>query len=121
MTGVPSYRVESAPWSEPPDYPDFRPYEPHPWLPAGVNSTAVALDELNGMGLNWTRSYDIFDDIVLARPTVMTGPNNFDPAMPGEVGQTIDAWVVREKRTIMLQRDFSKTKAAGWRGHRSTP
>lgn len=121
MTGAPSDRVETEPRSQPPSYPDFRPYVPHPWLPAGINDAFFAGDELNGMGINWPRSYGVWDDIALSQPTVMTAANNFDPELPGEIGQTVDIWVQSEKRTIVLQRDFTKTRAEGRRGHRSTP
>jgi hypothetical protein len=120
-SGVPSYQIEAVPLSEPPSYPDFRPDTPHPWLPAGLNSTPISGQEYNGIGQNWPRFYESWDDVVLPRPTVMAAVGNPDIAMPNEAGQTVDLWVMREKRKIVLSRDFNKVRARGRRGHRSTP
>lgn len=101
-----------------PDYPDWRTYQPSPWLPAGINSAAFAGDELNGGGVNWPREVWGWDDIELSRPTVLLGPGNFDDVsgLAYENGQTVDAWIGREKRVLAIQRDHDKVKAAGRAG-----
>lgn len=97
-------------------YPDWRMYQPHPWLPAGVNDAPFAGDELNGAGVNWPREVWGWDDITLSRPTVLAGVGNTDPEVPHEDGQTVDVWVVRERRTTVLARDRNKARAAGRAG-----
>jgi hypothetical protein len=106
------------PWSgTPPAYPDFRPNEPHPWLPAGMNSTVVSGDELNGGGINWDREVWVWDDIRLSRPTLMAATGNTDPNVPSVDGQTVDLWVARERRDVFVPRDPRKVRANGRRGH----
>ena len=102
---------------EVPSYPDFRPSDPHPWLPAGINDAYFAGDELNGSGINWPREEWGWTDGGLSRPTMLAGTGNNDPTLPHEDGQTVDMWVAREKLFFKLPRDYSKTKAAGRAGH----
>jgi hypothetical protein len=100
-----------------PSYPDVRPYEPHPWLPAGINDCFIAGDEMNGAGVNWPREEWGWTDSALSRPTVLAAAGNTDPDVPHEDGQTVDMWIGREKRLIALPRDYSKSRAAGRAGH----
>lgn len=102
---------------EVPSYPDWRPDVPHPWLPAGMNSTVLAGDEMNGGGVNWPREVYGWDDIELSRPTVLAASGNPDPGLPHEDGQTVDMWVGREHRFLKLPRDYNKSRAAGRAGH----
>lgn len=99
----------------PPSYPDVRPFEPHPWIPSGIDSAVFAGDELNGRGVNWDREVWGWTDSALSTPTMM-GNDNLDSDLPDDTHQTVDVWVQREKRFLMLARDWNKTRAAGRRG-----
>jgi hypothetical protein len=99
-----------------PEYPDVRPFEPHPWLPSGIDDAPFAGDEVNGVGINWPREVWGWDSSETSRPTAMAGPGNTTSGLPEDVGQTVDVWVVREKLRINVPRDRNKVRAAGFRG-----
>lgn len=80
----------------------------HPELPAGMNSTPVACDEFNGIGINEIVYVDQWDSAFVPRPTILTPADND--------GQTVDMRVAKERRRILIHKDRNKTRAAGFRG-----
>lgn len=96
-------------------YPESSPIGPHPFARAGLN-----IGPMGGTAINGTAPEILYasywDDVTLGRPTILAAAGNLDPNVPGEIGQTIDMWVAREKRLAYVPRDRNKAKAAGFRG-----
>lgn len=85
---------------------------PHPFLPAGINSATISGDELNGAGIEDPSWPPLFIATTF-------GIWTFQAAT--EVNsQTVDSRVAKERRIAYVPRDLSKTKAAGRRGVRVT-
>lgn len=99
-----------------PEYPEFRPSWPHPRLYAGLNSTPTNGDEMNSCGLNTERFVTAWNEYPFGRPTVMAAVGNPDTSLPSDAGQTVDAWVAREKLTVSVPRDPNRERASGFRG-----
>lgn len=99
-----------------PEYPEFRPSWPHPPLFAGVNSMPMNGDELNSSGLNTELFVTPWNEYPFGRPTVMAAASNPDPNLPSDAGQTVDAWVAKEKLTVSVPRDRNRERASGFRG-----
>lgn len=99
-----------------PEYPEFRPSWPHPRLYAGLNSMPVNSDEMNSSGLNTELFAVRWNEFPFGRPTVMAPTTNLDPNLPNDAGQTVDAWVVKENRTLHVARERNRERASGFRG-----
>lgn len=119
MSTFPPYEEVPPPdIPEPPGYPDPRPFFPHPYIPCGLNDAAIACDEIDGRGVNTVRYATFWDDIAFKKGHILINGNGM-PGMPGETGTTIDLWVQREKREMIVARDplRRRIRATGFRGH----